>query len=168
MTCPKAVAAVLLLVACGVDATSLEPQLLVPQDVEIGWDTSFNQRDDGRAVLVPIDVMVYAATGEPVEGARVGLAGSSGALLARADAIVTLAADDPRDGWWDSWRDRYFLFAPGEEPVFALDLETDATGLARGWAFVDRFAPDEGPGFAPAQVTVTLGDVEDSLLLLPR
>lgn len=161
------VAAALLLAACGTEGAS-EAQLLVPQDVEIGWDASFNQRDDGRAVLVPIDVMVFGPAGEPVEGAHIVLTGSSGATLVRADAIVTLGADDPRDGWWDAWRDRYFLFAPGEEPLPAVDLETDATGLARGWAFVDRFAPAEGSAFAPAVVTVSLGDAEESLLLLPR
>ena len=149
------------LAACGTDGPA-DAQLLVPEDVEIGWDASFNRRDDGRALLVPIDVMVYTAAGEPIEGAAVVLSGTQGALLARPDAVIA----EPHL-WWDAWRDRYFAFVPGEEPVPTLDLETDSTGLARAWAFVDRF-PEEAQGFAPAQVTVAQGENVDAFLLVPR
>lgn len=168
MTRTSTLAVALTLAACGPEAPHAgEAQLLVPEGYEIGWDDSFNGRDDGLALLVPIDLMVYAPSGEPVEGAALSLTGASGALLVGPDAIVSLGADDPRPGWWDAWRDRYVAFAPGEEPVASLEVETDATGLARCWAFVDAFPVERGH-MLPAHVVVALDGAEDAVVLVPR
>lgn len=173
----KAVLPVLILLgltACGSDATvGGDAQLLVPDDVTLHWDASFNGVDDGRALLLPVDVMVYqGGTGEPIEGATIQLGGTDpGAMLLRPDAVQMVGPDQPVDGaWWDAWSDRYFAFAPDMHPTSRLVVDTDATGLARVYVFVDRFPVDdmEESGFAPAPVRVTMGETEESFLLIPR
>jgi len=160
--------------ACGSDgAVSSDAQLLVPDDVTLHWESSFNGVDDGRALLVPVDVMVYqGSTGEPIEGARIELGDTQpGAKLLRPDAVSMVGFDEPIDGaWWDAWSDRYFEFAPDVRPTSSLVVDTDATGLARVYVFIDRFPVDEmeESGFAPAPVSVTMGDTEESFLLIPR
>ncbi len=159
-----------LLAGCGFDSAS-DPQLLVPDDLVLHWDRSFNEADDGIVALVPIDVMVYdGASGEPLEGVALELHGSDpGALLALPPAIALAGGGDSDFAWWDTWRDRYFFLAddPELEPATALETETDHTGLARVYVLVDRF-PTEGGAFVPAAVTVSMGMTEESFFLVPR
>jgi len=170
------VATIAVLTACGPEGVQGESQLLVPEDLELHWDASFNRMDDGLAILLPVDVMVYDGTsGEPLDGVALELRGTSpGAMLVFPEAITLVGPEDTEsDGlWWDAWRDRYFVFDAEENlgPSLVLQTETDATGLARVHVFVDSFPEDdlEFGGFAPAPVTVSMGEVDESFLLIPR
>ena len=58
--------AVLLLLGACVEEDADVVRVLVPEDVDLHWDASFNGEDDGIAAVVPVDVMVYVdETGEP-------------------------------------------------------------------------------------------------------
>jgi hypothetical protein len=60
------------LVACGQEA--VEAELLLPEEVTVGWDRAYNGRDDGLGALVPVDVMVYeGTTGNPLPGVVVAV-----------------------------------------------------------------------------------------------
>ncbi|MBW1877569.1 MAG: hypothetical protein JRI25_09090 [Deltaproteobacteria bacterium] len=170
-------ASVAALTACGLEGGMAgESQLLVPEDLELHWDASFNRVDDGLAVLLPVDVMVYdGASGEPLDGVALELRGTvPGATLVFPEAVAVVGPEETEAVglWWDAWRDRYFEFDVDEslEPSLLLQTETDATGLARVYVFVDSFPEDdlEFGGFAPASVTVSMGELDESFLLIPR
>lgn len=62
---PATLASSLTLAACGADPGL--PELLLPQEVHVGWESAYNGVDDGLGALVPVDVMAYdGATGEPL------------------------------------------------------------------------------------------------------
>lgn len=165
MTRALAVAALALLSGCGSETG--EAQLLVPDDLEIHWDASFNGTEDGLAALVPVDVMVYdGATGEPVGAVPLEIQGTDpGALLALPSAIDLVSGEESDDAWWDAWHDRYFHLV--DDASSTLATETDPTGLARVYLLVDRLDREDG-AFAPAAVTVSMGVAEESFLLVPR
>jgi hypothetical protein len=66
---------------------------------------------------------------------------------------------------WDAWRDRYFDLT---DDAFPSRLHTDAWGLARLYMHVDAFPSDAGDDFAPIEVVVSMGELDDTFLLVPR
>lgn len=77
--------------ACTEDEGPHGAQLLVPDDVLLHWDDSFNREGDGLGALVPIDVMVYdGVSGEPLAGAEVVIEASDTGtwLLLEEDFVV--------------------------------------------------------------------------------
>lgn len=171
---PVVSVALVALTACGVEDTSEVPQLLVPDDVEVHWDRSFNRVDDGVVALVPVDLMIYdRTTGLPLANVVIDVhALSPDAGLIEPDAV--LRADPELDGeWlWDAWRDRWFEFIDPEiGPTASLRVRTDAWGLARVYVYADAFpaasAGDAGV-FAPIPIVVSMGITDDTFLLVPR
>lgn len=165
----------LLLAACGLEGSASDPQLLVPDDVMLRWDESFNGVEDGLAALVPVDVMVYdGTTGDPLGDVELVFEGEvPGALLVLPEGVVLV--DDELclecEPWWDAWRDRYFELAEDEglEPVGTLTVQTDETGLARVYVFLDSFqGGTRDGGLDPASVTVTMGELDEAFSLVPR
>ncbi len=147
---------VLLLAACG----RLEPQLLVPADVDVPWDASFDGVGDGLVAVVPVDVMMYDAnTGSPLADVAVTVAVPDGeaGLVGENDVVVA----PPEDAVWDARRDRWVALAT-DHLAPALTVRTDATGLVRLNVVVDAF---EG---APVLVTVSARGVEDAFVVGPR
>ena len=133
------ISALVLLAACG---ESLDAQLLVPDDVEVDWDHSFNAMDDGVGALIPIDVMVYdGSTGEPLADTEIELVAEDGAWLVNAHAVVPVEPDSCGGcvWFWDTWTDRTFAF-DAVDPTMQLSEVTDRDGIARVYVFVDAFA----------------------------
>jgi len=168
--------------AVRVDAASL----LVPDDVHIHWDETFNGERDGLGALIPVDVMVYeAGTGKPLEGIRVELEASDSAIWVLLDddfRVVEpgVCADCPF--LWDARRDQYlalqselaelssWLPDPDELDLRSISLESDLDGMARAYLFVDAFPArgTAGRDFTAVSVLVSLGAVEESFELIPR
>lgn len=166
-----------------------EVGLLIPSEVDVAWDARFDAIDDGRVALVPVDVLVYAASsGSPVADAQVGVAVVGGEVgLVDPDGVSWL--DDPSGAdadlpdpacassselclgfapVWDAWRDRYAVLR--DDPAASMGLRTDADGMARTYVWVDGFdaSNDAGVVSNPVVVVVSTGDVEDSFFLLAR
>ena len=161
-------AAVLLLGTSGcVELGAEEPELLVPDDVALRWDTAFNGAGDDLVALVPVDVMVYEAeSGEPLESVVIDvIAEDEGTHVVAFDTVLPLDAEDCEGTpcLWDAWRDRYLELAP----LAAGPLSTDADGLARLYLMVDAF-PVDGADFAPVSVLVSMGITEASFQLVPQ
>lgn len=162
------------LVGCAVEESATGPQLLIPDDVAVDWDESLNDVDDGLVALVPVDVMVYdSQSGEPLDGVEVELGGT-------APDTLLLSAFDVQPGYlydassavdgdltWDVWRDRYVDLTE-VDLLDRLTVRTDATGLARVYVLVDRFAMDSSGRPVPTTVTVVTPDSEQSLALHAR
>jgi hypothetical protein len=68
---------------------------------------------------------------------------------------------------WDAGRDRYVDLSE-VDVTDRLTVRTDATGLARVYVLVDRFAMDRSGRAIPTTVTVTTRDSEQSLALHAR
>lgn len=137
------------------------PQLLVPEDVEVPWDASFDATDDGRIALVPVDVMLYdAASGEPIadEAIEVTTPAAAASILAPA-SILSASPDEPLADW-DVWRDRFVVIDAGW--TGSLRFRTDASGLVRLYVAADGF------GGEPVPVVVATAETDDTFLLVPR
>ncbi len=151
---------------------SEDPQLLVPEDIDIAWDMSFNAEEDGIAAVIPVDVMLYdAATGEPVVNAEVELQSvESGAAFVMPDEVVPLTLDEAAEaGWWDTRRDRLVSFEPEDlVPTGRIQVRTDGSGLARVYVVADAFPEDEGGNLNPIAILVSTGVTDDTFSLLPR
>jgi hypothetical protein len=170
------------LAACGgASSGSSEGQLLVPADVEFPWNDAYNEPYDGRAAIVPLDVMVYdGLTGEPVAGVDVELS-SDEAEFVDADEVLRADGDAGCDACvWDAYRDEYVelpadLAFGGRELGLAgrdtgrgaLIVTTDAAGLVRAHAVVDALPVARG-AFAPVAVRVRIDGDEATLRLEPR
>lgn len=159
-------------------------RLLVPDDVHIHWDESFNGERDGLGALVPVDVMAYAAgSGEPLHAVEVELEASDDAtwvLLDEDFRVVEpgVCADCPF--LWDARRDQYlaleaelaeataWLPDPEQLDLRRISLDTDVDGMARAYLFVDAFPPGRRAAFTAVSVRVSLGGVEESFELIPR
>lgn len=136
-------------------------ELLVPDDLEIGWDAAFNEEVDGAVALVPVDVMVYAlgaGEGEPVAGVELELSvaagpgGRAGFVDAERVAWVEDDACDDCAPLWDMHLDRAFwLVGEGESALDSVAPQyravTDTSGLARAYVFIDAF-PVTGSGWS--------------------
>jgi hypothetical protein len=164
-------ASIVTLPACGFEGASEVPLLLVPEDVDVHWDASFNASEDGLVALVPVDVMIYDRdTGEPLAFEDLSISTASGAGIVAPDDVLPVGPEAAGDvPWvWDAWRDRYFEITPAEEPPpSSVRVRTDASGLARFYVLADAFPPAE-EGFAPLPVVVSMGLVDDTFLLVPR
>lgn len=146
------------------------PELLVPEDVELRWDDAFNGVGDGRAALVPVDVMAYDGdSGDPLGAVSIDMLAGEGAELLPADAITAVDPDDDLADLevYDAWEDRYVAIDPDAPSLSRIG--TDAWGLARVYVLIDAFPADaEGNGFAPVPVVVSMGETDDTFLLVPR
>jgi len=146
--------------------------LLVPEDIEVAWDLSFNAEEDGVAAVIPVDAMLYdPATGEPLVDALLEFQSlESGVVLVLPEEVVPLTPEESLEmGWWDVRRERYVEFEP--EDVTLLDrirVRTDATGLARVYAVADSFPEDLWGELSPVAIVVSDGVTDDTFLLLPR
>ena len=171
MTRSAVIAAVLVsTIACSED-TSVETELLVPDDMALHWDRSFNGEDDGRVALVPFDLMVYEAeSGEPVADAPLVVEpGHDAVVFLPLDDIQPLDAEDCDAGpcLWDAWRDRYVeLLEPGPDSR----PSTDENGLVRAYLLVDAFPESDAfdGDFEPVPVVVTMGAADASFHLVPQ
>ena len=142
------------LVACSVEEDPSGQQLLVPDDVALHWDESFNGRHDGLGAVVPVDVMVYQGiTGEPIGNVELQVEASYEGVGIPV-SVEVIEPDDCDDCVfiWDAYRDRYVELLPEQSENSAV-LQTDSDGLARLFLYVDSF-PAEADGFAPITVTV--------------
>jgi hypothetical protein len=151
------------------------PQVLVPEDVVVRWDSSFNGVDDGRAALIPVDVMVYGgASGAPVDLVDVmALAPAGEVALIDPEAVFPASSAD--EGFWDAWSDRYL--AVDDARVGApLRLTTDASGVVRFYVWVDAFPAatadlrrhDASAVWSGLPIVVGMTEIEDTFLLIPR
>jgi hypothetical protein len=160
------------LAACATEDSASEPQLLIPSNIQVDWDESFNETADGLVAVVPVDVMVYdPVTGDPVADERITVTGAApGVWIAPADAVFPADPDDEA-ALWDAWRDRYVeVDAPRSRRSDPLRAATDSTGLVRVYVVVDRFPTSRGAvgGLATVAVTVATDDTEEPFLLTPR
>jgi hypothetical protein len=162
--------ALLLLSGC-FDASEEEgPQLLAPEQVEFYWDASFNGYADNLGALVPMDLMVYdGVSGEALEAVRldISLAGGEG-LVVPPEALGFLDVEECAecDFVWDSYRDQYFVLPEGDLALDnSLSLETDDTGLARVYVFVDA-VDDHGFGNSRLDVQIGMGDISQTVVLV--
>jgi hypothetical protein len=161
----------LLLVACVEEADS--SGLLLPEQVQVGWEAEYNARGDGLGALVPVDVMVYdGATGEPRADVEVHVwTDDDAAMPVPVEGVLVLDRDlelgpNRELEAWDAEHDQFVAL----EPVELLDLRTDAGGVARLYLFVDAFPEGAGPSepFGPIRVMVSTGDVDELFWLEPR
>jgi hypothetical protein len=171
MNRPNLIAAMLLtgLVACEGEAVD---QMLLPADVTLEWDASFNAEDDGLGALVPVDVMVYEAeSGEPVAGVPITLDAGELASILTPDDVWVVDPDVVDNSWceaciWDGYLDQY-MELDGAEGADAVALHTDADGVARAYVYVDSF-PRDASGFTSVPVVVTADMAEEAFFLIPQ
>jgi hypothetical protein len=165
------VASVLLLAACGRDEALEGAQVLVPEDVEITWDASFNREDDGVGALVPVDIMIYhGATGQPLEAVSMEVR-SPWALLFRPDEVLPAKPGTPPEcaEAWDVREDANLALCPNEEEISeALRLHTDPDGLARVQVWVDAFPVEDDGSFGVIPVAISTEVADEAFFLLPR
>lgn len=146
--------------------------LLVPADVELHWDRSFNEVDDGLGAVVPVDVMVYdGATGEPRRGIEVELRSSADSFVLTDGELARVEPGSCDDCalFWDAWRDQYYAVdvdVYGDD-VSATRVLTDAEGIARVYVLVDALEADDA-GFMPVTVQVDTRVADGRFLLIPR
>jgi hypothetical protein len=161
---------VLALAACGPEDIMDEgAQLLVPVEVEFPWNEAYNEADDGRAALVPLDVMVYdGVTGEPVFADLV-LRAENAEFILPEQVVDAQPGSDARvctDCIWDVYRDE-FVAQPLQDPDAPLTLVTDSDGMARVFVVVDEVPLRDG-NFDDITVAVVLGSQEELVGLVPR
>lgn len=166
----KTLPALLLFSGC-FDASEEEgPQLLAPEQVEFYWDSSFNGYEDNLGALVPMDLMVYdGVSGEALEAVRldIAIAGGEG-LVVPPEAVGFLDVEECADCdyLWDSYRDQYFVLPEGDGALAnRLTLETDNTGLARVYVFVDALG-EESFGNSHLDVRIGMGDSSQTVVLV--
>lgn len=148
-------------------------QLLVPDQVRIDWDASYNAVDDGLGALIPLDVMVYdGATGRPLSDVGVTLFVDDdeevAAVPVQAADFLDPTAPEAAEALWDSRHDQYFrLHVPSDtDGGRTVAQATDAAGLARWYLYVDAF-PGDPSAFEPIPITVSDG-TDETFLLTPR
>ena len=165
----RTIPALVLLGGC-FEPTEMEgPQLLTPERVEFYWDQSFNGYDDSLGALVPMDLMVYdGLSGEALRGVSLDISISGGdGLIVEPDSIgfVDVEECSECDYLWDSYRDQYFVIPKGEDPASVMSIDTDATGLARVYVYVDAFVTDTGD-VPQLDVRIDMGDVTQIVALV--
>lgn len=151
--------------ACVPEAAPTGAQVLLPADVEFSWNDAYNQEDDGRAAILPLDVMVYdVATQEALPGVDVELA-SDQAMFVPSE-VVQSGDPDCTGCVWDAYRDEWVDLDPAsvDEPLV---VQTDAYGLARVYALVDAVSIAKGR-YEPVTVRVGAGQRFETMQLVPR
>lgn len=163
---PAAWIPLIALAACA-ELDPLEAELLVPNDLALHWDRSFNGEADDRVALVPLDLMVYGAvSGEPVAGVALQVEpGFDAVELLVVDQVVPMDAEDCGPCAWDAWRDRYVELVEADGASEA--LFTDEDGLARAFLLVDAF-PEGELGFESVPVSVVSATGEATFHLVPQ
>ncbi len=153
--------------ACA-EFNAVDVELLVPDEVALHWDRSFNGEADDRVALVPVDLMVYQTeSGEPVAGVALQvLPGFQGVQVVPFDDVVPVESEacDVQGCLWDAWRDRYVDVLDGGQGALA----TDDNGLARAWLVVDALPESPFDGFDAVPVLVSMGATEASFQLVPQ
>jgi hypothetical protein len=165
----------LAVMASGCVAAEDSEQVLVPEDVDVRWDRAFNAVDDGRAAMIPVDVMVYRGeSGLPVGDVDVTAFAPTGEV-ALVDPASVVPADGDADAFWDAWSDRYF--AVDDARIGGpLRLTTDAVGVVRFYVWVDAFPPatpalqerDPSAEWSALPIVVRIGEIDDTFLIIPR
>jgi hypothetical protein len=116
-----------------------------------------------------MDLMVYdGISGEAIEAIRldISLAGGEG-LVVPPEAVGFLDVEECSECeyLWDSYRDQYFVLPGGDSALSnSLSLETDATGLARVYVFVDAF--DEEDFDVELDVRIDMGEISRHVVLV--
>lgn len=167
--------AILLLVgsAACVEVDGTEAELLVPDDVALHWDRTFNGEGDDRVALIPVDLMVYSReSGEPVGDVELVVEpGFDGVVVLPFGDVLPVEADDCDGCLWDAWRDRYVELDDGTDSTWVAEpLRTDANGLARAYVLVDAFPELSATAgdFDSVPVTVSMGLTESDFHLVPQ
>ena len=156
----------LLLMACGQDE-----QLLLPDNIEVQWDVSFNALGDGLGAVVPVDIMVYdRVSGDPLAGVDVDLHVDEQhiQLLRTSEVSPVVTRCEDCEALWDAYSDEYYEL--NGLPVGSnvpLQLITDEDGLAQFYVVVDAFAARNG-SFLSVQVEAETEAVQGSFFLQPR
>jgi hypothetical protein len=131
-----------------------QPRLLVPDGIEVAWEEAYNLDGDGLGALVPVDVMAYdGASGEPLAGVELLVwTEDDGAWPVPTEGVwlVDPESSDEEAAFWDAARDQFVMLERGDDP---LTLVTDASGMARGYVYVDTF-PTTADGFVPTSAVV--------------
>lgn len=166
-------AALVALVLGGCAVSDGGAQLLVPDQIGVDWDGSYNAVNDGLGALVPLDVMVYdGASGRPLSDVTVTLFVDDGedvvAVPVGAARFVDPSMPESDAALWDSRHDQYLTLSPPSDTDGGrtVALSTDRAGLARWYLFVDAF-PGDPSGFDPIPITVSNG-ADETFLLTPR
>lgn len=148
---------------------AVDAELLVPDDMALHWDRSFNGEEDDRVALVPVDLMVYASeSGEPVAGVAIELEPAFETVeVLPFDEIVSVDAEDCAEHacLWDAWRDRYVDVLP---EATTATWNTDENGLVRAYLLVDAFPESDAADFEPIPVLVSMGITDASFQLVPQ
>lgn len=133
-----------------------QPALLLPHGIEVAWEDAYNQEDDGLGALVPVDAMVYdGATGEALGNMPLVVwTDHEGAWPVPGEGVL-LVDPELESAFWDASSDQFVRLELGEDP---LSLVTDATGLARGYLYVDSFGP--ALPYEPIDVFVSMDDAD--------
>ena len=162
----KILVAALALTACG-----QEEQILLPDNIDVHWDASFNGLDDHLGAVVPVDVMAYdAASGEPLVGVELELTvdHANTYLLKSSDASPVVAACSDCDVLWDAYRDEYYeMQTELTEEQANIRLETDEDGVAHFYVVVDAFAVSND-SFLSVRVQAATDLVQGAFYLQPR
>jgi hypothetical protein len=164
-------------VALGACAESRgDPELLLPADVPVQWDASWNDSDDGLGALVPVDVMVYdSATGAPMGDVSLTLsADHDGAWWVSTESVEVVEPDECLgcEVLWDATRDQFVRVDAVDDPRVdgdAIELDTDPDGVARLYLVVDAFPADgidDDP--MPVVVLVSMEMADGTFLVTPR
>lgn len=134
-------------------------ELISTHAVEFGWDSAFNDPDDGLVSLVPLDVLALdGLTGEPL--ADVWVVWRSDQAMFADPAAVLVGDMDCDVCVWDAYGDAFVEVEDGSVQVpFA--TRTDLDGIARVYAVVDAVKRDH-QGFLPLEVEVELADPAES------
>jgi hypothetical protein len=146
-----------------------EPRLLLPDGIDVAWEDAYNQDGDGLGALVPVDVMAYdGASGEPLAGVELLVWTDEDGAWPVPTEGVWLVDPDAEPAFWDASRDQFVMLELADDP---LTLETDASGLARAYVYVDSF-PTVADGFAAISAVVGFGadaseDAGEDILLHP-
>jgi hypothetical protein len=144
-----------------------QPALLLPHGIEVAWEDAYNQEGDGLGALVPVDAMVYdGATGEALGNMPLIVwTDHEGAWPVPGEGVL-LVDPDVETAFWDASSDQFVRLELGDDP---LSLVTDATGLARGYLYVDSFGLDQP--YEPFEVFVSLDcvaiDTAETIVLHP-
>ena len=156
----------LLLAAC-----AQEEQLLLPDDIEVQWDVSYNKLDDGLGAVVPVDIMVYDRdSGESLSGIDVDIRVDEPhtQLLQTSVLSPVVSRCEDCDAIWDAYSDEYYeTDVPLDGSNSQLRLSTDEDGLAQFYVVVDAFGARNG-SFLSVRVEAETDAVQGSFYLQPR
>lgn len=165
-------------------------QIIVPDDVTIGWSSDYNGLNDGYGAIVIADVMVTDANAIPLQDVRVEVTSGYGGVLLVPDTAIKLVdppnAPDggcPSDGVYDTGEEgcawvqdtlsgQYYEFsgdyysAGGYAPTYFTSA-TDGRGLVRFYLYIDALPVSEQgtSSFVDVPIYATIQVDGDSFLI---